>query len=186
MSIDNDTFAAIRQAGQALDHARSALQRASQQQSARVAEALSADPFGVENDAHFENWKAVARMAQAVQSMEEQMKAIFHNAGAMVFERPAPAARNPLRLAAADDVVEAAPRKVRRAPASAGPALRGNAARVMDYLAARLDRRGYQRVTHAEIVTGAGIPKGSVGAALAALNRQGRLREGERGNYRLA
>ncbi len=203
MSITPDTMAAIQQAGQALDSARAALQHASQQQSARVAEALGANPFGLENDAHFEHWKSIARMAQAVQAMEEQMKTIFQTAGEIAFSRPAPGqaarTRQPLRLPAAgameivEPVSDAVPARARRggpakaaAPVAKPTAPKGNAARVLAYLSSSLNRRGFRRVTHGEIVSGAGIPMGSVGAALAKLQQRGLLREGERGCYQLA
>lgn len=212
MSITPDTIAAIQHAGQALDSARAALQQASQQQSARVAEALSDNPFGLENDAHFEHWKSIARMAQALQAMEEQMKTIFQTASEIAFSRPVPGqsarTRQPLRLPSAgaleivEPVADAVPAKGRRGgrakavtQAAAKPARaakgqpaapKGNAARVLAYLSASLNRRGFKRVTHGEIVAGAGIPMGSVGAALAGLQRRGLVREGERGCYQLA
>ncbi|HVR49003.1 MAG TPA: hypothetical protein VMS38_04650 [Pseudorhodoferax sp.] len=234
MGITPDTIAALQRAGQALNAARSALQQASQQQSARVAQALGENPFGLENDAHFEHWKAIARMAQALQGMEEQLETIFHTAGEIAFQRPLPGAGahagQPLRLAAGAalaalepiaDVEPVGTRRGRRpktaqlapapapaagaarkprqgtaqgrtgAPAraaapSSAPALKGNAARVLAYLSGTLSRRGFTRVTHGEIVAGAGIPFGSVGAALAGLKNRGLLREGERGSYQLA
>lgn len=211
MSISNETMAAIQHAGHALDAARAALAAASQEQSARLAEALAADAFGVENDAHFEHLKTIARMAQAVLAMEEQMKAIFQTAGEIAFEVPSQsvrgAARQPLRLAAraqeepASDVdartaragkADASPRASRKtagksgSSARAGVPLKGNAARVMAYLASCLNRRGFSRVTHGDIASGAPIPTGSVGAAIASLKAKGLLLEGERGSYRLA
>ncbi|WP_326533153.1 hypothetical protein [Pseudorhodoferax sp.] len=200
MSITPETIHAIQQAGQALDAARAALQQASQQQSARVAEALGANPFGLENDAHFEHWKSIARMAQALQAMEEQLRTVFQTASEIAFDHPVAAAagraRPPLRLPAAGraaEVVDAVPAKARRAarskPASrataAPPPPKGNAGRVQAYLVTVLNRRGFTRVTHGEVVAGAGIPLGSVGAALTGLKNRGLLREGERGSYQL-
>lgn len=196
MSITPDTIAAIQHAGQALDSARAALQQASQQQSARVAEALGANPFGLENDAHFEHWKSIARMAQALQAMEEQMKTIFQTASEIAFSRPMPGSvartRQPLRLPAAgaieivEPVAEAVPARGRRVAQAKPAAAKGNAARVQAYLSSTLNRRGFKRLTHGEIAAGAGIPMGSVGAALAKLQQRGLLREGDRGCYQLA
>lgn len=216
MGITPDTIATLQRAGQALNAARVAVQAASQQQSARVAQALGDNPFGLENDAHFEHWKAIARMAQALQGMEEQLETMFHQAGEIAFQRtlPGTATRTapPLRLPAAVDSVAdvepvgagrarragaagAAPKAAKagvtkgRAPARSAapvPLPRGNAARVLAYLSGTLGRRGFTRVTHGEIVAGAGIPLGSVGAALTGLKDRGLLREGERGSYQLS
>lgn len=221
MGITRDTIAALQRAGQALNAARVAVQQASQQQSARVAQALGDNPFGLENDAHFEHWKAIARMAQALQGLEEQLETMFHQAGEIAFQRTlsgaatraAPPPQLPAVVDSVADVEPVGAGRRRRAGAGAGPEAakvakaaktgsakgraparsataaprpKGNAARVLAYLSDRLGRRGFTRVTHGEIVAGAGIPLGSVGAALTGLKNRGLLREGERGSYQLS
>jgi cellobiose-specific phosphotransferase system component IIA len=205
MSISNTTMAAIQSAGQALSVAHTALAAAAQEQSARVAQAMASNPFGLENDSHFEHWKAIARMAQALEAMEGQMKTIFQTASEIALHAPAlspaPRAMAAPRLAAradlepASDVTSRPAKTARRAPsvpkrkAAAKPApvvaLKGNAQQLMGYLSSRLDRRAYVRMTHGEIAAGASLPLGSVGAALNALMQKGLLLEGERGSYKL-
>ena len=215
MTISALTIAAIQRAGQALDEARAALTEASQDQASRVAQALASNAFGVENDAHFEHWKAIARMAQSVQTMEQQLRTIFHAAGDIAFSAPALSSnlhqREPLHLSSHADV-DLAPSDVRARLASktqggktaralkaktakpasgtavaAGgtPLVKGNAGRVLAFLQTRLNPRGFVRVTHAAIAEATPIPTGSVGAAIVALKGKGLLLEGERGSYRL-
>lgn len=196
MGITPQTMAAIQHAGQALDAAHAALQAASQQQAARLAGALQANAFGLENDAHFEHWKTIARMAQAVHGMEEQLRSVFQAArdiaqgasGASPLSLPLARSQAPAELveAVADATVRRRRRPAAGVAATRVPPLKGNAARVRAYLATVLNRRAFKRVTHGDIVAGCGIPLGSVGAALAALKQRGLLLEGERGSYRLA
>jgi plasmid stability protein len=86
MTVSPKTIAAIQRASHALEEARIILTQAAQQQATRVAEALSTDAFGMENDTQFEQWKSVARMSQSVQAMEEQLKLIYQAAGEIAFD----------------------------------------------------------------------------------------------------
>jgi hypothetical protein len=86
MTVSPKTIAAIQRASQALEEARAVLTEAAQQQATRVAEALSTDAFGMDNDTQFEQWKAVARMSQSVQAMEEELKLIYQAAGEIAFD----------------------------------------------------------------------------------------------------
>lgn len=212
MSLSNHAIAAIQSAGQALNAAHTALASAAQEQAARVAQAMAANPFGLENDALYEHWKAMARMTQALEAMEAQMKTIFQTAGEIALDAPAsiaaPRSRAALHLPgraapepasdvrsrpakSARSVVEKAPRAAaakpahRPAAADGAGALKGNAQTLLDFLSRRLDRRAYVRMTHSDIAGSASLPLGSVGAALAALKKQGLLIEGERGSYKL-
>jgi hypothetical protein len=178
-----------------------------------VAQALSSDAFGAENDAYFVHWKSVARMAQSMLAIEEQLKQMFFSAGeiAMNGSASAPKSRKPLQLAASNvvDAVDVTPQRaprqlkkkqqrVMRARATAAPGvpsrrsqvsnsgLKGNAGRVLDFLQTKIGKDAFGRVTHAEIASGAPVPTGSVGAAISALVSKGMLVEGNRGEYRLA
>jgi hypothetical protein len=86
MTVSPKTIAAIQRASHALEEARAVLTQAAQLQATRVAEALSTDAFGLENDTQFEQWKSVARMSQSVQAMEEQLKLIYQAAGEIAFD----------------------------------------------------------------------------------------------------
>ena len=49
-----------------------------------------------------------------------------------------------------------------------------------------LDRRSWKAYTHAAVAQGAGTPLGSVGMAIPRVIAVGTIRDGQKGNYRLA
>lgn len=215
MSISPEAVSAIQRAGQAIHEAQQSLATETSAHASRVAQALSSDAFGAENDAYFVHWKSVARMAQSMLAIEEQLKQMFFSAGeiAMNGNGSASKSRKPLQLAAThvidavDVTPQRAPRQLKkkrvmraRATASAkatpgvpsrrsqvsNSGLKGNAGRVLDFLQTKIGKDAFGRVTHAEIASGAPVPTGSVGAAISALVSKGMLVEGNRGEYRLA
>ena len=215
MSISPEAVSAIQRAGQAIHEAQQSLATETSAHASRVAQALSSDAFGAENDAYFVHWKSVARMAQSMLAIEEQLKQMFFSAGeiAMNGSGSASRSRKPLQLAATsvidavDVTPQRAPRQLKkmqkrviraRASAAAAPGvpsrrsqvsssgLKGNAGRVLDFLQTKIGKDAFGRVTHAEIASGAPVPTGSVGAAISALVSKGMLVEGNRGEYRLA
>ncbi len=180
MTISPQTIEAIQRAGQALDEARTALADASQDQASRVAQALAANAFGVENDAQFEHWKAIARMTQSVQAMEEQLKTIFHAAGEIAFSTPALPSnrrqREPLQLGSRADV-DMVPSDVSVKPVSA-PKKRGR--KPGKAKAVKLAKTGVKPVEAATPTSGVVALKGNAGRVFAflqtQLNRRGFVR----------
>lgn len=195
MTISAKTLSAIQTAGQALDTARADLAMATQEHAARVMQAVADNPFGAENDHLFNRWKAIARMAQSVQDMEAQCKAVFQAAGELAMDtdrqEPARRGRKPSMLGhatidlAPSDVQEK-PRRGRKPKAAAQRPLKGNAARVLEQLRTQLNNKRFTRTTQSEIAVAAGIPNGSIAAALKQLVDKGIVVEGERGHYKLA
>lgn len=195
MTISAKTLSAIQTAGQALDTARADLAMATQEHAARVMQAVAENPFGAENDHLFNRWKAIARMAQSVQDMEAQCKAVFQAAGELAMDtdgqEPARRGRKPSMLGhatidlAPSDVQEK-PRRGRKPKAATQRPLKGNAARVLEQLRTQLNNKRFTRTTQSEIAVAAGIPNGSIAAALKQLVDKGIVVEGERGHYKLA
>jgi hypothetical protein len=83
MSVTQETLSAIQQAGQSIHEARQALSEAVTQQGQLVASAVVEQPFGAGNDKLFAQWKTLARLAQEVQSIEEQFKTIYETAAGL-------------------------------------------------------------------------------------------------------
>jgi len=210
--VNPGTITAIQRAGQAVQDAHDALASEASEYSSLVMQAMSGDAFNVENDARFEQWKTVARIAQALQDINEQLKQAYFAAGQIAMGAGASktSVSRRLSLAApaqstATDVVAKPARKPGRTKARkeatsieksmpkqpsarsevSASGLKGNAGRALDFLMTKLNKEGFSRVTHAEIAEGAPIPPGSVGAAISALAKLQKIEEGDRGSYKL-
>ncbi len=211
MSVTAATLSAIQQAGQAIDVARQSLAEAVQEHAQRVMMAVADQPFSVGNDKLFSQWKTVARLAQEVQAIEEQFKALYQTASdmaepeAQVLKALPHAARTratgpqgtyAMDTSAAEDVqVKPAPAAKGPRSAKAGKAARrqsaprsrgGNDAKVLNFLKTTLNRKSWKRLTQSEMADGAGIPNGSIAVSVRRLTDSGTLREGEKGFYKLA
>jgi hypothetical protein len=207
MSVTQETLSAIQQAGQSIHEARQALSEAVTQQGQLVASAVVEQPFGAGNDKLFAQWKTLARLAQEVQSIEEQFKTIYETAAGLKVRdiqvlvalphvpRQKGLARSHLvDDAAVNDVAvrtkgfKMAPkRKNGEAKVGTSPkALAGNHAKVLDFVKTQLNRRSWKPLTHAAVAKGSGIPAGSVGASLARLKKEGLILADDKGGYKLA
>ena len=207
MSVTPDTLSFIQQAGQSIDAARQALVEAVAQQGKVVASAVVEQPFGAVNDKLFAQWKTLARLAQEVQSIEDQFKAMYETAvglkacdiQVLVALPHVPRQKGPARTHLVDDVavedvvvrskgVKKAPkRKNAKVKVGTSPqTLAGNHAKVLDFFRTQLNRKSWKPLTHATMAKGSGIPAGSVGASLARLKKEGLLLADDKGGYKLA
>lgn len=110
MSLESDILAAIQQAGAAAYLADVELKQATQAYAVRVATAMNANPFGLDNDALFENWKLMARLSQSMAAIEVELQKIYFLAEDMVSESAPATSSPPLLIVSVDvtptDVVE--------------------------------------------------------------------------------
>ncbi|WP_413894004.1 hypothetical protein [Candidatus Skiveiella danica] len=209
MSVTADTLSFIQQAGQSIDAARQALVEAVAQQGQLVASAVVEQPFGAGNDKLFAQWKTLARLAQEVQSIEEQFKTIYETASALKAREiqvlaalpHAPRHRPATRGDAVDEAIikevivktkgarklpKRSNGKVSANAETSTQALAGNHATVLDFLRTQLNRKSWKPLTHATMAKGSGIPAGSVGASLARLKKDGLILTDDKGAYKLA
>ena len=77
MPLSSQTLAALQLAGATIYQADLELKDAVQAYGNQVRAAMTANPFEMRNDGLFEEWKAVARMSQAVAQIETEFKKIF-------------------------------------------------------------------------------------------------------------
>ncbi len=84
MSLSSATLSAIQQAGAAAYAADAQLKNAVRGYAARVNAAMSANPYGLGNDALFENWKVVARLSQTLSGIEQELKKVHHVASELI------------------------------------------------------------------------------------------------------
>ncbi len=77
MSLSSATLSAIQHAGAAVFAADTELKNAVKEYAERINAAMVSNPYGLGNDAIFENWKVVARLSQTVAGIEEELKKVF-------------------------------------------------------------------------------------------------------------
>lgn len=198
MSLASSTLAAIQQAGAAVYAADADLKQATQTYAARVAAAMNANPFGLGNDALFENWKTMARLSQSMTAIEAELKKIYFLAEDVAdLDAPAvtalPALAAPTASTATDVVVKsttrAGPRGRRPDRRSVTPLERsqlpGNAAKLLTYLETVLNTDNFQMIKTTVSARKVGMPLGSVSASLKKLLASGHLVAGSAGGFKL-
>ncbi len=123
MPLSAATLNAMQKAGAAVYQADHHLKEAVKEHAQRISAALKASPLDAENDALFEDWKAIARLSQTVADIESQLSKAFAAAGKLKGARAG--ARAPPRAwprpgsRAASQPVRQAPPVPRRASAAA-------------------------------------------------------------------
>ena len=199
--MKHETVAQIQRAGTALHRAQQMLASEAGVQEIRVKELMSSDAFDLSSDDLFEHWKLLARMAQSVQLMEEQLKQIYIAAermgGDRTFSLPGSLDLSP---ALGHVVIDAGVRglqhvtkpseqsgkRPKKRPELSLRRPQGNAAKTLKFLQRHLNSKDYKRVTHAEVSESVPLSLGSVGAAVSALLKLRLLEEGAKGHYKLA
>ena len=212
MTLSPATLRLLQQAGQGLYSAQQAVSADVQAFGARVLALTASQPFDPDNDSAYKQLRSLARMAHELQAMEEQLKALYAQAGDAV--RPelgllvalphnsnassasGPGARRPDKGSAQEAVVKSAgsaaktAKKARpgpkpaqaKAPRPARPS--ANDEKVLAHLKSVLERDSFKPLTHANIAQAAKMPVGSVGIALRRLAAAGLVNE-SKGSYRL-
>ena len=203
MPLSSQTLAALQLAGATIYQADLALKDAVQAYANQVRTAMSANPFEMRNDGLLEEWKAVARMSQAVAQIEVEFKKIYEMAsgltGAAALPNPtmstlvAPpsAGATDLKLVKdiqASDAVVKGPRasQTKKSPGDAAPKpLTGNTAKLFAHLVEVMNPKEFVKINRQTVIVEAGIPRGSVGAAIAKLLETGHLIANASGAYKL-
>jgi hypothetical protein len=202
MTLSSKTLDAIQVAGSAAFKADAQLKGAVQDYATRVHAAMLQNPFDLANDSLFEEWKSVSRLSQAVAQIEAEMRKI--HAAASNLHGVALPSRKPLALAAptraesstlevveqveATDVVIKKPRKLKRKVShkakSAGP-LPSNATVLLAHLAKLLNPNTFEKINQSGIALAINMPKGSIGASVNKLVKEGFLDHNPALGYKL-
>ncbi|NVO07199.1 MAG: hypothetical protein HXX19_15355 [Rhodoferax sp.] len=214
MSLSKTTLSAIQQAGQALHKATVVVAGAVREQAEHMVATVASQPFQVEGEQAFANFKMLARLSQELLALEEQLKGLYATASELaspVMDVVAAIPNARARAAAPNDVAEDAvvkPASVRSAkrttrkpaakPASqtaarskaqkaAKPvALTANDTKVLDYLKTVLKAGEWLDLTGASVAQGAAMPLGSVGISLKKVVASGAVKKRGRGSYQIA
>lgn len=203
MPLPSSTLAAVQTAGAAIFAADAALKTSAQDYADQVKLAMSQNPFDLGNDTLFEDWKTVARLAQAVTQIEAEFRKIYDAAcdlsagsragfaGMPTLASPQGASSEALEVVkevqATDAVIKTGPAPLRRArallPTHSG--LRGNALKLLERLEKTLNTTEFVKFNRMAVASEVGLPRGSVGAAIAKLVQSGYLTEGPSGAFKL-
>ncbi len=208
MPLPHATLSALQAAGAAIYAADAELKKTAGDISEQVKLAMLNNPFDLGNDGLFENWKTVARLAQAVSQMETEFRKIYDAAAGMAAMAPVtrasvPALGGPMGGAdspletvnevQATDVVAKKTRKKRKGARAAAKRskggkrpMRGNSAILLAHLADKLTANEGVKVNWSAIAAETGIPKGSIGAARIKLLQTRHITEDAAGNFRLS
>jgi hypothetical protein len=202
MPLSSKTLNAIQSAGSAMFTADAQLKAAVKDYAAQVHAAMLQNPFDVANDSLFEEWKSVCRLSQAVGQIEAELRKIHAAASnlhglALPTNKPralaAPVSTEPSTLVVveqvdATDVVIKRPRKIRRKASgkarSAGP-LPSNATVLLAHLVKLLNPDTFTKVNQSSIAIAINMPKGSIGASMTKLVKEGFLAHDPAQGYKL-
>lgn len=198
MAITPSSIQALQAAGQAVDAARLEFMGQTKDLNERVAAAMAANPFAIENDGLYEAWKRVSRISHDLQQVEAQLRGLYTAASELVgfgtvevkYAKSAPRLLPPSSVVE-QMVADVEPKKGRRrVKVKARASKRGGKSTNTDlltrYLRKVLNHKKPVRLTLVQMTEGTGIPSGSIHAALKAVLEVGVVRLDGPGNYLLA
>lgn len=208
MSLSSTTLSAIQQAGAAVYAADAELKKAVNDYAGRVHAAMGSNPYGLGNDAMFENWKIIARLSQTMAGVEEELKKVYLIASdLLVDDQPllvqASALAAPERpidqmtlnqsdMAPTDVVAKRRKKAVTRPGTGKGAstgtrksALPGNAARLLAHFKQVLNTRTLTVISQTAVAKSTGIPLGSMTSAIKKLIDSQLIVLGPNGSIRL-
>ena len=195
MSLSKTTLSAIQQAGTSLHRATVVVSAAVHEEARHMVATVASQPFEAASEQAFANFKMLARLSQDLQSLEEQLRALYANAAELAspamdvvaaLPRPHGPSANDL---AEDAIVKPAPLRPAKARARkpARPvALTANDSKVLDYLKTVLKQGEWSLLPGASVAKGANMPLGSIGVSLKKVVACGAVKKKGRGSYQLA
>ena len=211
MSLSQRNLSALQKAGQAVHGAAEAIASTVRTQAENMVANVASNPFGVESEQAFTQFRTLARLSQDLIAVEQQLQGLF--ATATELARPEsdvvivlPSRRSTAALTEAVQDVVAKPAKdakVAKVKAKAAKAvekktkkqskkadkpaaLTANDTKLLEFLRTTLKADDWTTMTGAAMSQGSGLPLGSVGVSLKKILAQGSVKKGERGSYQLA
>jgi hypothetical protein len=202
MPISPKTLIAIQAAGTAASKADAQLKAAVKDYGNQVQAAMLNSPFNTANDGLFEEWKSVCRLSQALAQIEAELQKIHANASglqgielptnkarAAATSAPARAKTKPVEVATVVDATDVPVKKARKLKAKTKAkaksktaskpktdgALPANAASLLAHLSKVLNPNSFEKINQPSVAAAIGMPKGSVGASVNRLVKEGYL-----------
>ena len=216
MALSPKLLSLMQKAGTAVFNADAALKEAVSESAQKVSEALTKNPFHAIDDSHYANWKSAARISQALSAIEADLKNLYAlasdlpaNMGASI-ALPAPSntssSNDSLEVIQSIDVTDVVakrgPRKLKAAKKQGRPvakkAAKGtttrtkrsggldNTVKVLGHLQTVLNDQSFTKLNQSSVAAAIGLPKGSIGASVKKLLKDGKLVQGEGKEFKLA
>ena len=191
MPLSAAALNAIQKAGAAVYQADQHLKEAVKDYAHRIGAALKASPLDSGNDALFEDWKAVARLSQAISDIEADLSKAFALAGKLKGGKgkgkgAAKAAKAGAKKRGRPANTGATAPKGKRGRKRSADGMAGNPAKLLKHLETLLNTQDFIVISQSEAGRQTGIPIGSMTAALKRLTELGRISVGANGGYKLA
>jgi len=197
VTISPETLSALQSAGAAAFAAQTELQKSVDEYSEQVKGAVTTNAFDVGNDALFEDWKTLARLAQAVGHIEAELRKVYSiaasmkgvrktrsllSAGSVIPQIPALPLEMVTSIDATDARIKKTRTKVKRKYTKAATRktrkvrpLVGNTAKLLAHLLKTLSAQEFTKVNRSLLATEVGLPKGSIGASVSKLLQTGHI-----------
>ena len=166
---------------------------------------------GAYHDRLYQNWKIMARISQAMSTIEAELKTLYalaaaeHASKGQVIALPAPGTKAPLEVLSAIDVTDVVakrmPRKLKATKKSSRASAKkpdkavntrakrfggeGNTAKVHAQLQKVLNHQTFTALNQSAIAVAIGLPKGSIGASVKKLIQEGKIVQGEGKEFKL-
>jgi hypothetical protein len=209
--IPKTSLSAIQSAGAAVHQADASLKAVVQDYADQVRLAMSSNPFDLQADSLFEEWKTVARLSQTLEQIETELRKV-HQAAQQLGEGGLGSNKSRARLAAptprealpvlasttvietidATDVVAKKPKKAKAVMKPAGTpkgtpksTLSPNTQKLWDHLKTVLNTKKFTDIKRTQVGVSAGLPTGSVAASFNKLLENNYLEENATGGLKL-
>lgn len=199
MTIKKSTVSQVQKAGHAMHNAAQALSRDAFAAGKLLHQKMSADLHNPAADRLYEQWKSVAKMAQDLVQMENNLRSVYEGCIKISAQLDEVVAAKPAMrsVSAKPSAQVAVPAQAKRRPGGRPPKKAlppgvvgvpraGNEQRLMEHLSKVLNSTDLVQVQHQQISAATGIPAGSVSATIKRLVGKNLIVTGDSGALRLA
>lgn len=189
MSLSRTALSTIQQAGAAVFAADTELKNAVTDYAERVHAAMGANPYGLGNDALFENWKLAARLSQTMAGIEQELKKVYQLAADLAADDSVGPQAAPALAAPIVAVEPGVARGNDLTPTDVWVKTRtlsANPARLLRHFERVLNPNQFTKISQTASAQATGIALGSISAAIKKLVETGHIIAGPAGGLRLA
>jgi hypothetical protein len=204
MTLTPKILSIIQKAGTAIFAADVALKNAVADSAKKMSDALIKNPVNEQHDSLYQDWKNVARISKAISTIEAELKTVYAlasatpNSNGPAIALPAPVYKAPLKTLSSIDVTDVTDKRIARKLKTVKKPVKGsisrakrsdgqdNTAKVFGQLQSVLNDQTFTKLNQSSIAVAVGLPKGSIGASIKKLIKDGKLVQGQGKEFKLA